>query len=70
MTQLRYLRAEGRSLDEMYTKMRESPLFQLGDCILVWVNEGDFWMSKPIEVVADDVERKEYLRLRQKFEGY
>ena len=41
---LRYVRPKngGRGLLRMEQHMRTTPLFNLGDAILVWVNEGDF----------------------------
>jgi hypothetical protein len=69
MSEIRYIRAEGRTSDEMHINMTKSPLFAMGDCILVWVNEGDFWMNKPVDVAVDGHDYKEYQRLKQKFEG-
>jgi hypothetical protein len=67
MAQLRYIHAAGSTAAEMHAAMTQSPLRALGDCILVWVNEGDFWQIMPTDVAADDRDRKEYERLKRKF---
>jgi hypothetical protein len=64
---LRYVRAAGITLGQMRENMQRSPLMGIGDCILVWVNEGDFWMHSPIDVASEDRERKEYERLKRKY---
>ena len=66
--QLRYVHAKGGTLTEIHVKMQNTPLFRIGDCILVWVNEGDFWMHNPIDVETEDRDQKEYERLKAKFE--
>jgi len=67
--QLRYVRAEGGTVTDMHINMQKGPLYQLGDCILVWVNEGDFWGCNPIDVAFEDRDLKEYKRLRAKYEN-
>jgi len=66
---IHYIPIEGNTFSEMQANVRKSALYPMGDCILVWVNEGDFWMSNPVNVAAEDKERKEYERLRAKFES-
>jgi hypothetical protein len=68
MSRLRYVRAAGVTLGQMRESMQRTPLMGMGDCILVWVNEGDFWMHQPTDVATEDRERKEYERLKAKFE--
>lgn len=47
---IHYVRAKGATVDEIREHMRASPLYAMGDCILVWVNEGDFWLNLPREI--------------------
>lgn len=65
---LRYVQAQGHTWEEIRQNMHNSPLFQTGDCTLVWVNEGDFWGLNPTDVAAEDKDRREYERLKAKFE--
>lgn len=65
---IRYVRANGTTAAEMHTNMTRTPLFDIGDCILVWVNEGDFWCAVPTDVEHDAKERAEYNRLKAKYE--
>lgn len=67
-TGIRFLRPTGETYRQMHENMQRSPLFVLGDCILVWVNEGDFWSANPVDVETDERDRKEYERLKAKFE--
>lgn len=57
---LRFCHARGSSFDSMRENLAKSPLYQFGDALLVWVNEGDFWGLNPIptDVVAADEQRK------------
>lgn len=66
--QLRYVQAQGHTWEEILQNMRSSPLYAIGDCTLVWVNEGDFWALMPTDVAAEDKDRREYERLKAKFE--
>jgi hypothetical protein len=68
MTQLRYIQAQGRTLDEIRKNLEASPLYKIGDCTLVWVNEGDFWMLNPTNVAVEEKDRREYERLKAKFD--
>ncbi len=45
---LRYAIPHGKTIDEMRDNVRKSDLYKIGDTILVWVNEGDFWMKSPV----------------------
>lgn len=67
MTPIRYIHAKGNSLPEIRNHMEGSPLYQIGDCILVWVSEGDFWANATIDVLQEDKDRAEYERLKLKF---
>lgn len=64
---LRYIRARGGDYTMMLNQVRESALYQLGDAILIWVNEGDFWVLNPIDVEQEAKDRVEYERLKAKF---
>jgi hypothetical protein len=66
---MRYIRANGQTFTEMHSNMGRTPLPKFGDCILVWVNEGDFWGAFPTDVEVDAKERAEYERLKTKFES-
>lgn len=66
---IRFIRAKGTTFTEMHTNMTKTPLFQIGDCTLVWVNEGDFWPTLPLDVEEDAKDRAEYERLKKKFES-
>ncbi len=68
---IRYVRAQGSCFSDMQRHVSKSPLYALGDCILVWVNEGDFWNidNPPVDVEADAQDRAEYERLKRKFEA-
>jgi hypothetical protein len=68
VVQLRYIQAQGRNWDEIRQNMMASPLYQIGDCTLVWVNEGDFWALNPTNVAVEEKDRREYERLKAKFE--
>lgn len=69
---IHYVRATGTTWEQMRENVRKSSLYQRGDCILVWVNEGDWWSNAPIvdcdAVDAENRERAEYERLRAKFD--
>lgn len=65
---LRYVQAQGSTWEEIRANMHASPLYAMGDCTLVWVNEGDFWALIPTDVAAEDKDRREYERLKAKFE--
>ena len=68
---IRYARSYGDNIGQMRDRLRKTPLYALGDCILVWVNEGDWWGSDIADLEMDDVERAEraeYARLKAKFE--
>lgn len=67
MTPIRYIRAKGNTLSDIRTHMQDSPLYKIGDCILVWVSEGDFWVNEPVNVEDEAKERAEYERLKLKF---
>jgi hypothetical protein len=41
---LGWARPEGSTLEEMRENVRKTDLYQMGDTVLVWVNEGDLWM--------------------------
>ena len=43
---IRYARAKGQTFDQMRANLPED-LYRIGDTILVWVNEGDFCLSRP-----------------------
>lgn len=47
---IRFVFAEGEDIEQMRDAMLQTELYQLGDCRLVWVNEGDFWSSRPVEM--------------------
>ena len=64
---IRFVTAKGSTFSEMHKNMTATPLFAIGDCVLVWVNEGDFWSALPTDVETEDRERKEYERLKAKF---
>ncbi|HWX13475.1 MAG TPA: hypothetical protein VNY06_01120 [Methylocella sp.] len=64
---LRYVRAKGPMYTDMLNNMRQTPLCPLGDAILVWVNEGDFWRLTPTDVETEAKDRAEYERLKAKF---
>ena len=68
---LRYIRAavgvECTDYSGMLNHMRQTPLYKLGDAILVWVNESDFLVLNPTDVETEAKERAEYERLRIKF---
>lgn len=57
---IRYCRAKGHTADEMRAALHSSPLYQLGDAALVWVNEGDFWLTepRPVDVDSELAERR------------
>ena len=42
--QLRWAPARGETFTEMRDTIRDDPLYQHGDTVLVWVNEGDLHM--------------------------
>lgn len=46
---LRYARSSGLTIEEMRANI-PAELRNTGDAILVWVNEGDFWLL-PLEVM-------------------
>jgi hypothetical protein len=46
---VRFVRATGQTFEEMRSHLFETDLYNHGDCILVWVNEGDFWMVAATE---------------------
>jgi hypothetical protein len=41
----RYVRAEGATLDDMRANFRKTDLYRAGDALLVWINEGDLYLS-------------------------
>lgn len=43
---VKYVQAEGATLDEMRLNVRNSSMCKRGDMRLVWVNEGDLLMSQ------------------------
>ena len=45
-----YARAEGDTFEAMVDHVRRTALYTEGDCILVWVNEGDFWLNAPLDL--------------------
>lgn len=45
-----FIRPKGDTFAEMAENARASKLFPIGDMTLVWVNEGDFWQSLPIDM--------------------
>jgi hypothetical protein len=48
---LRYQRTRGQTLDEMRADARRpGGIYFHGDALLVWVNEGDFWLKGVTEV--------------------
>lgn len=57
-TQIRYARAKGLTLEDIRKNLPDD-LYRIGDTILVWVNEGDFWLNNPKEVGLDRQERPE-----------
>ena len=40
----RYSRVWGENIDEMREKLYQTPLYSMGDALLIWVNEGDLSM--------------------------
>jgi len=56
---LRFLRPQGDTFKEMQDHARNSALYPIGDATLVWVNEGDFWMSGPEDMGAQALTLKE-----------
>lgn len=46
---IRWVKAQGRSIDEMCQNLMNDPnsaqLFETGDVMLIWVNEGDITMQ-------------------------
>lgn len=51
---LRYARVNGFTIREMREDVRSTALYQLGDAVLVWVNEGDLYSSNHIDLTAPD----------------
>lgn len=48
---IRYAPAQGDTMAEMRENVRNTELYMHGDCVLVWVNEGDlFGCVKPFPV--------------------
>lgn len=43
---IRFLPAEGKTLDEMRENFRNTALYLAGDASLIWVNQGDLYMSQ------------------------
>jgi len=46
---IRFMRPVGDTFKDMQRHAQQSELYKIGDAILVWVNEGDFWMNFPVE---------------------
>jgi hypothetical protein len=42
-TAIRVSRPEGNTFDEWRENVRKTALYQKGDTILLWINEGDYW---------------------------
>lgn len=42
---IRFARPQGETFAKMQEHIRNSPLYQIGDAMLVWVNEGDFLLN-------------------------
>lgn len=45
-----FIRPKGNTFAEMAEHARASDLYRVGDMTLVWVNEGDFWQSLPVDM--------------------
>ena len=58
MSDIHYAHAEGQTLDEMRRNIPRS-LYNMGDAMLVWVNQGRFWLlphvDPKIEVVRHPI---------------
>lgn len=64
---IRFIPARGSTIEQMRAHMMASSFSKLGDCVLVWVNGGDFWSTSPLNIDEEDLERAEYERLKAKF---
>lgn len=53
---MRYLPAEGSTIQEMRGHARQSELYQQGDMKLVWVNEGDLALNDMAQALAQNSE--------------
>lgn len=53
---MRYLPAEGSTIQEMRDHAQQSELFQQGDMKLVWVNEGDLALNDITQALAQNSE--------------
>lgn len=49
-SRVRYARTSGSTLQEMRAFIRDHPLYQHGDAVLCWVNEGDLYMGAAAEI--------------------
>ncbi len=49
---VRYFKPQGATLDDMKEHARQHPLYQQGDLVLIWVNEGDLY-GTPMTYVKD-----------------
>ena len=47
---LRFVQAQGETFGEMRENVRNSPLYEMGDVRLVWVNEGDLYAVGGVDV--------------------
>lgn len=42
--QIRYAIPRGQTFEEMRSNVQKTDLYNMGDCIMIWINEGDFSM--------------------------
>jgi len=51
-TLLHYARVFANTIDQMREDFRKNPLWEEGDAILIWANEGDLQLINSVEVMT------------------